>query len=66
MSGSGGGAGRGVEVKDEVVGEVRGEDERSAFDGKDDGGLDEAGDLMGGGGAERRRNGGLYGRERDD
>ncbi len=48
-----------VEVEDEVVGEGRGEDERSAFDGKDDGGLEEAGDGLGIGGAQRRRDGGF-------
>ena len=48
-------AGRGVQVQDEVVRERGGEDERSAFDGESDGGFDEAGDVVGVGGAERRR-----------
>ena len=36
------------------MGEGGGEDERRAFDGKDDGGLEEAGDVLGVGGAQRR------------
>ena len=55
-----------VEMEDEVVGEGGGEDERSAFDGEDDGGLEEAGDGVGVGGAQRRRDGGLDGRQADD
>jgi len=40
-------AGRGVEMQNEVVGKVSGEDQRRTFDGKNDRGLDEAGDLVG-------------------
>ena len=61
MSGSAGAPGRRVEVQDEVVGEVRGEDQRRAFDGKDDGGLEEAGDVVGVSGAQRRGDGRLDG-----
>ena len=57
---------RGVEVEDEVVGEGGGEDEGRAFDGQDDVGLEEAGDVGGVGGAERGRNGGLDGGQADD
>ena len=55
-----------VEVEDEVVGEGGGEDEGGAFDGKDDGGLEEAGDGFGVGGAQRRGHGGLDGGQADD
>ena len=48
------------------MGEAGGEDERRAFDGKDDGGLEEAGDESGVSGAERRRNGCGDGGKADD
>ncbi len=47
----------GVQVEDEVVGEAGGEDERRAVEGENDFGLEEAGDEVGVGGAERRGNG---------
>src|SRR5205814_2626598 len=56
----------GVEVKNEIVGEGGGEDERGAFDGKDDGGLEEAGDDLWVGGAQGRGHGGLDGGQADD
>jgi hypothetical protein len=64
--GLGGCAGRGVKVEDEIVGEVGGKDEWSTFDGKDDGGFNEAGDLIRDSWTERRRRGCLDGRECDD
>ena len=50
-----------VEVQHHGVGEAGGEDERSAFDGKGDGGLEEAGDLIGVRRAKRGSNGWLDG-----
>ena len=64
--GLGGCAGRGIEVEDEVVGEVGGEDQGCAFDGNDDVGLDEAGDLVGIGWTQRWGDGALHGRKSDD
>ncbi|MCU1252806.1 MAG: hypothetical protein JWQ49_5835 [Edaphobacter sp.] len=55
-----------VEVENEIMGETGGEDEWGAFDRQDDGGLEEAGDDLGVGGAQGRRNGGLDGGQADD
>ena len=57
---------RDVEVKNEVVGEAGGEDERGTFYGKDDFGFKQAGDGFGVSRAERRRDGLLDGGQTDD
>ena len=43
-----------VEVEDEIVRQSGCVDQRCAFDGKDDGGFEQAGDGFGVGGAKRR------------
>ena len=53
-------------MEDQVVGVSSGEDERRAFYREGDGGLEEAGDGGGVGGAQRRRDCGLDGREAND
>ena len=55
-----------VEVEDEVVGEASGEDEGRAFNEKDDGGFEEAGDGFGVGRAQGRRDRCLNGGKADD
>ncbi len=60
------GAGRGVEVQDHVVREGGGEDQGRAFNGKDDGGFEEAGYVGGVGWAQGRRDGSLNGGKADD
>ena len=61
-----GGSGGEVEVKDDLVGEGGGEDERRAVDGEDHPGIEEAGGVVGFGGTKRGEDGLLDGREADD
>ena len=61
------GGGTLVDVQHEIVREAGGEDERSAFDGQDDVGLEQAGHLVGVGRPERRSGGWLdRGKANDD
>jgi len=55
-----------VEMQDKRMRVGGREDEWSAFDRKNDGGLKEASDVVGVGGAQRRRDGGLDGGKADD
>ena len=55
-----------VDVEDEVVGEAGGVDQRGAVEAEDELGLEHAGDVLGVGGAQGRRGGGLDGGQADD
>jgi hypothetical protein len=57
---------RAVEVEDEIVGVGGGEDQGGSFYREDDGGLEQAGDFLEVGGAQRRGDRGLDGGEADD
>ncbi len=64
--GLGGCAGRGVEMQDEIVGKVGGEDQRGALDGENDRWFDQAGNFIGVGRTQWRRDHGLHAGERND